>query len=121
MKRGLWPILLATLLAAPLPALAQGWVTKQKAELQFLDKITARVTRLEAQVGKPLTYGTLEILVGACRTRPPGEVPDSTAWLEVLDSRRPGETMFRGWMFASAPAVSMMEHPIYDLRVLDCR
>ena len=114
-------VLAAVLLALPLPAAAQGWVPKKQAELQLLDKITARITKVAATVGTPLEYGTLEILVGACHARPAGEVQDSAAWLEVTDSRRPGETMFRGWMFASAPAVSMMEHPVYDLRVLDCR
>jgi hypothetical protein len=29
--------------------------------------------------------------------------------------------VFRGWMFANAPGVSMLEHPVYDVRVLDCR
>ena len=29
-------------------------------------------------------------------------------------------TRFSGWMFASSPALSAMEHPVYDLWVLDC-
>ena len=28
---------------------------------------------------------------------------------------------FRGWMIASAPALGMMEHPLYDVRVVACR
>ena len=38
--------------------------------------------------------------------------------------RRPGEqpvTRFSGWMFASSPALSAMEHPVYDVWVLDCK
>jgi len=108
-------------LVAGAPAPAQEWVAKQQAVLQMLDKVTARTTQLRAEVGKPAGYGTLAIIIGACNARPPGEVQDAAAWLEVTDSRRPGETMFRGWMFANAPAVSMMEHPVYDLRVLDCQ
>jgi hypothetical protein len=114
-------LLLLAALAMAGTAAAQGWVKRPRADLQLLDKITARITRVTAEVGKPVEYGTLSILVGSCNARPAGEVPDSAAWLEVTDSRRPGETMFRGWMFASAPAVSMMEHPVYDLRVLDCK
>jgi hypothetical protein len=28
--------------------------------------------------------------------------------------------LFTGWMFASSPALSALEHPVYDLWVLDC-
>ncbi|MBU3655480.1 MAG: DUF2155 domain-containing protein, partial [Alphaproteobacteria bacterium] len=30
-------------------------------------------------------------------------------------------TLFSGWMFASSPAVSALEHPVYDIVVLDCK
>jgi hypothetical protein len=116
---------LAALLSLPGlgPALAQGWVPRPVAELQMLDKVTARVSVLRATVGQPAQFGTLSILVTACNARPPDEVPDAAAYLEIGDSRRPAgqQTVFRGWMFANAPGVSMLEHPVYDVRVLDCR
>lgn len=116
--------LLALLVA--LPAAAQqepGWVAKRTAQLQALDKVTARIIILEAPVGQPTRFGTLSVTVRACNARPPEEVPDAAAWLEVLDTRNDpnGTAAFRGWMFANAPGVSMLEHPVYDLRVLDCR
>ena len=48
---------------------------------------------------------------------------DAAAFLEMTDSRRAAgaQQVFRGWMFANAPGVSMLEHPVYDVRVLDCR
>ena len=50
-------------------------------------------------------------------------MPDAAAWLEISDSRRAAGApdVFRGWMFANAPGVSMLEHPVYDLRVIDCK
>ena len=51
------------------------------------------------------------------------ETPESAAFLEIVE-RRPGEapaTPFVGWMFASSPALSAMEHPVYDVWVLDCK
>ena len=113
--------LAAALLFAAAPAMAQEWEPKPTAELQLLDKVTARVSVLQAQVGQPAQYFTLSILVKACDARPVGEVPDAAAWMEITDSRHPGQPAFRGWMFANAPGASMLEHPVYDLRVLDCR
>ena len=28
---------------------------------------------------------------------------------------------FTGWMFASSPALNALEHPVYDVWVLDCK
>ncbi|BBK30753.1 uncharacterized protein DUF2155 [Stella humosa] len=100
------------------PALAA-----EVAVLQALDKILGRISTLEAKVGQETTFGTLHIVVRACRTRPPEEPPESTAFLEV-DDQRPGEErrrVFTGWMFASSPAISALEHPVYDVWVKSCR
>jgi hypothetical protein len=113
------PLALALL---PGVAVAQEWQPQQLAKLQLLDKVTARISILRAPVGQPTQFGTLTIHVAACNARPPDEVPDAAAFLDISDSRRAADArqVFRGWMFANAPGVSMLEHPVYDLRVLDC-
>ncbi len=117
------PAALAARLVLPAAAAAQEWVPRREAELQVLDKVTARISVLRADVGQAAQYGTLTILVRSCNARPPDEVPDAAAFLEMTDSRRAAsaQQVFRGWMFANAPGVSMLEHPVYDVRVLDCR
>ncbi|WP_191086337.1 DUF2155 domain-containing protein [Roseococcus microcysteis] len=118
-------LFLAALLALMLPTLAQaqGWVERRTAELQALDKVTARISVIRATLGQPLQFGTLTITLRACHARPPDEVPDAAAWLEITDSLSPPNSgpVFQGWLFAAAPAVNMLEHPVYDLRVLSCR
>ena len=91
--------------------------------LQGLDKVTARISTFDAPVGETVDFGTLQIVVRTCDKRPPEETPESAAFLDIWD-RRPDEaavSVFRGWMFASSPALSAMEHPVYDVWVLDCR
>ena len=93
------------------------------AVLQGLDKVTARVSTIEAPVGEVVKFGGLEIIARACDKRPPEETPESAAFLDIWEVRE-GEAalgLFRGWMFASSPALSAMEHPVYDVWVLDCR
>ncbi|WP_241665579.1 DUF2155 domain-containing protein [Teichococcus oryzae] len=99
-----------------------GWVPQRTASLQALDKVTARVTLLEAPLNRITAFGTLRITLRACNARPPEEVPDAAAWLQVTDVRNKaeGEPVFSGWMFANAPGIAMLEHPVYDLRVLAC-
>ena len=68
-------------------------------------------------------YEALEITARACRKRPPEETPETAAFLEIDDARpgQPTRRVFTGWMFASSPAVSALEHPVYDVWVIDCR
>jgi hypothetical protein len=98
-------------------------IQHETAVLQGLDKVTARVMTIEAPVGLPVHFGTLEIIVRTCRKKPPEEEPESAAFLDVWEIK-PGEAaegLFRGWMFASSPALSALEHPVYDIWVLDCK
>lgn len=90
--------------------------------LQGLDKVTARISSLEAPLGEPQQFGTLEILVHRCLKRPPEEPPESAAFLDIHE-RRPGDApvlLFSGWMFASSPALNALEHPVYDVWLKDC-
>ena len=92
------------------------------AVLQALDKVTARVSTFEAPVGDTVRFGTLHIIARACDKRPPEETPESAAFLDISEIKpgEPTEGVYRGWMFASSPALAAMEHPVYDVWVLDC-
>jgi hypothetical protein len=93
------------------------------AVLQTLDKVTGRVRTIDAPIDQTVRFGTLDIMARTCRKRPPEEPPESAAFLEVREIK-PGETprtLFTGWMFASSPAVSALEHPVYDVWVIDCK
>ena len=102
-------------------------ISEPVAHLQGLDKTTARVSKFDAPVGQAVRFGTLVITVRACIKHPPEEEPESAAFLQI-DEVRPGERnsvvsqqVFSGWMFASSPALSALENPIYDIGVLDCK
>ena len=118
-ERGPWAALAGMLWAAAGPAAADPYPV---AVLQGLDKVTARVSTIEAPVGEIVRFGTLEIITRTCDKRPPEEPPESAAFLDIREVRR-GEAavaLFRGWMFASSPALSALEHPVYDVWVLGC-
>ena len=111
-------VLLALLGSPPLAA-----APYEVAVLQGLDKVTARVSTIEAPVGQVVRFGTLDIIARTCDKRPPEEPPESAAFLDIWEVRR-GEaaaSLFRGWMFASSPALSALEHPVYDVWVIDCK
>jgi hypothetical protein len=103
----------------PQPQWSNQWVPGGSARLQALDKVSAQATMLTVKVGEPATFGSLTISVKACVIRPPDQPADAAAYLDVTDSH-PDSPGFNGWMLANEPSVSMMQNPIYDLRVAGC-
>lgn len=92
------------------------------AVLQGLDKITAQVSRFDAPVGQAVTFGTLSVVVRDCEKSAPEARPENAAFLQIYEDR-PGEApvrRFSGWMFSSIPALSGLEHPVYDVNLLEC-
>lgn len=105
---------------------AQNWLASEQAFLQTLDKITARIDTVEVSLNQPVRFGTLEIELKHCAFRPPEEPPEAAAFIEIRDVGFAGQDsedkiiVFSGWMFASSPAVSSLEHPVYDVTLLAC-
>ena len=179
--------------------------------LRALDKVTARYTDIEIEMNEIARFGSLELQPRTCDKRPPEEFPETTAFLEIFDTKSysasnwkreiiieepapaeeagadnartgeydpmltapealptaaaedaaddtsdpqadfiaaleqglddapaggegatpapevlegpqaEGESIFRGWMFASSPALNALEHPVYDVWVIDCK
>ena len=178
--------------------------------LRALDKVTARYTDIEIAMNEIARFGSLELQPRTCDKRPPEEFPETTAFLEIFDTKSysasnwkreiivedaapadetaeaetdsydpmltaperlpgfgadaaeieeetgdlqadfiaaleqgveenadeiasmpapevlegpqaEGENIFRGWMFASSPALNALEHPVYDVWVIDCK
>ena len=103
---------------------------RRVAIVEAVDKVTAERMRFEVEVGgRPVRFQkTLIFTARACEVSASDElIEDSIAYLEVsvqprgvLQQADPRQ-IFRGWMFASAPAVNGLQHPVYDAWVVGCK
>jgi len=108
---------------APAPPVESEPVAYLGAIVQTLDKITGRVRQLVIEVDQTQRAGLVAVTLRACRARPDDNLPDSAAFLEVNEVRGEDGTLrrlFTGWMFASTPAASALEHPVYDVWLVAC-
>jgi hypothetical protein len=96
-----------------------GWVKMGSATLQALDKVNAIEKTLVVKIGDTGRFASLDIAVRGCFVRPTDKPADATAFLVIRDQRADGPA-FAGWMVRSAPYMSMMAHPLYDVRVAGC-
>jgi len=92
--------------------------------LQGLDKETARILTFGGRVGQTVRFRTLQIIIRRCQRTPPDQPPEKAAFLQIYDvnpTTKKKSLVFSGWMFKSKPALSAMEHAVYDVWVKDCR
>jgi hypothetical protein len=113
--KALW--LALALLAGP--ALAQDVKDAPGARLRLLDKESGNTQDLELSNGQSVTVGRLTVLLDSCRYYPDNPADEAFAHLTILDAAKP-DPVFNGWMTASSPALSALDHPRYDVWVLRC-
>jgi hypothetical protein len=91
--------------------------------LRGLDKLTGRAIDIVAPIGQPVHFATLTITARYCYSTPPSETPETAAFVQIEDHRpdQPARRIFSGWMYASSPGLNALQHPLYDVWVIDCR
>lgn len=97
----------------------QSLQSSDTALLRGLDKLTGATVEFEAPVGDDSAFERLRIKLDACQIRG----AEHAAFLQIFDSARPEglDMVFSGWMFASSPALSALDHPRYDVWLQSCK
>lgn len=113
------------LLGAAPDASARQMEEMSIAVLRTIDKVSARTRTFEVPIDKTVKFGSsLFIKLRACRKTAPMEPPESAAFLQIWEKKPTDEKsiwVFSGWMFASSPSLSAMDHPVYDVWVIKCK
>ncbi len=116
-------------LALSIPGLASAEnIVGNEVVIRALDKVTAITEDFTIRVGDSLEYGSLRVDIKHCEKKPPEDIPATWAFVQIFDKRTDGggelaepEKIFSGWMLAERPAISALEHPVYDVWVLECK
>ncbi len=98
---------------------AQDITEATGAKLRVLDRLTGEVTDLVLADKQSQVFGRVTVQLDACRYPSNGSHAEAFAHLTVMDTAAK-EPVFSGWMVASSPALSALDHPRYDVWVLRC-
>lgn len=107
------------LLSLALPVQAQEMADAPGASLRILDKLTGEVQDVTLGRSQSVVMGRLTVQLDACRSPADNTVAEADAHLTIMDAASP-EPVFTGWMLATSPALSALDHPRYDVWVLRC-
>lgn len=116
-------VFLALLLAVcTSPAIGET-ISNPIAAFSGLDKITGRITNFDVYIDETVQFGALQITPRVCYTRPPTETQRTSVFVEVdqVSLKGGSERIFTGWMFADSPALNAIDHPVYDIWLVDCK
>ncbi len=105
-----------------------------------LDKTTGRIINFDVAIDETVQFGALQVTPRVCNTRPQTETPQTTSFVEVdelvlksergadrkpetakADVKQDARRIFSGWMFAASPGLHGVEHPVYDVWLVDCK
>lgn len=116
-----WALAALGLLVAS-PAVAET-ISNPIAAFSGLDKITGRITAFDVYMNETVQFGALQLTPRVCYTRPATETQRTSVFLEVDQVSLKGgvQRIFTGWMFAESPALNPIDHPVYDIWLVDCR
>ena len=107
----------------PVEPKAPEYEDMSQVELRILDKVRAESRTYILNVGRTVAYANIRIRPRACRKSSPLDDPEDASFLQIWEVKpdKSSSWIFSGWMFASSPSLSGMDHPVYDVTVLDCK
>lgn len=102
---------------------AAGRLANSSVVFAGLDKVTGRTTNFEVKIDETVQFGALRVTPRVCYTKPPTEPPETISFLDVEEITLDKKTrpLFHGWMFVASPGLHAIEHPIYDVWVVECK
>ncbi len=105
-------------------------MAERVAILGFLNKRNGQARDIELKPGQDIRIGKVVLRLRACeRTAPWENMPDQGAFVQLLVFERPPGTndaerwgsRFSGWLFKENPTANVVQHPIYDVWVKECK
>lgn len=91
----------------------------EQAEIIILNKITAKSIRKLFKLGEKHIFGNLTIQVERCVKNHDLFNANNIALINIHDDKE--QSIFYGWIFSSNLSISNIEHPVYELMVIDCQ
>lgn len=104
----------------PTMGMAQEVTSAPSGTLRWLDKISGITEDIEIAVGETQSHGRLAIRLDDCRYPVNDPASNAFAHLTIRDSVQQNP-VFMGWMIATSPALSALDHARYDVWVLRCK
>ena len=104
-------------------ALTESDMIGNNTDIKILDKISSKNELVNLINGEELIYKDLAIKSMKCTNSEFDDNPEIKAYIQVRDLTKNNNDkvyFFNGWMFSSSPSIAPVDHPVYDIWLVDC-
>lgn len=113
-----------TELTSPIFEPEGGVLAPRKIVIRVLNKVTTQAQLIAFKPNDTSKVGQLQITAITCQKSAENSQADAAGLLDIselpaTDKEKP-KPLFRGWMYASSPSVTALEHPVYDVTMVRC-
>ncbi|MBL6785737.1 MAG: DUF2155 domain-containing protein [Rickettsiales bacterium] len=98
---------------------SEGFIEANIANVQILNKVTARVYDFKIKVGHKIKFENIDLTVRSCWKSPSDQLPNNYAFLEVMDNKN-FDNIFYGWVLSSNPGLNSLAHQFYNISLSNC-
>ena len=91
--------------------------------IKVLDKISSKNLLIKLKNGKEFNHKDLLVKSLKCKNSEFDDNPEIKAYIQVKDLTKKNKNdvfVFNGWMFSSSPSITPFDHPVYDIRLINC-
>ena len=113
-----------TELTSPIFEAEEGPVGTRSVVIRALNKVTAQSELMTLKPNQMVKFGQLQITAITCQTSAARSQTDYAGLLDIVEKQPTGngtKPIFRGWMYASSPSIAALEHPVYDVTMVECK
>ena len=123
LNKFLLSIIISILIAKISYAQSENNMIGIKTDIKILDKISSKNELVNLINGEELVYKDLAIKSMKCTNSEFDDNPEIKAYIQVRDLTKNDNDkvyFFNGWMFSSSPSIAPVDHPVYDIWLVDC-
>ena len=91
-------------------------------KIRILNKVTAKSYSYKAKMNEMVEFEKIKIFPLFCWKSAPSDVPENKILIKVYETmmNKQEKQLFYGWLFSSSPGSNGVEHPVYDITLVDC-
>lgn len=90
-------------------------------KIQIINKNIAKSFNFNIKSGESVTYKDITITPQKCWKSRPYEMEENKVLIKVVEKiGKKEKIIFYGWMFSSSPALSSLNHKVYDIVIKNC-
>lgn len=110
-------ILFGLVALCTVPVGAHAYIDHSTAVVRVMNKAAGKTQTVSIPVGRTVRFEKMDMTVRACKQTDPFQAQDFFMFIEIAQDK----PLFGGWMSHNEPGDNPLQHPDYDVWLVECK